>query len=108
MKQVDGLSPVKSEDCNSSRPPVNFPHIANQSLSYERSTLARNILFACEDCDGPMVPISHCIICKKTSHRRCVKCASKVRLDIHKSCECLSLLGSLHANRNKLRCDSSS
>ena len=105
MKQVDGLSPLIPEMRDSSQSLVNFPYSENHSLNYERSTLARSILFACEDCDGPMVPISHCIICKKTSHRRCVKCASKIRLDIHKSCECLALLGSLHASRKKIRGD---
>ena len=79
---------------------VDFPPIENHSQFYQRSILARNILFACEDCDGALIPSAQCVVCKKTSSRICVKCSSKVRLDWHKSCECLILVAFMQTRKS--------
>ena len=63
-------------------------------LSPVGSLLAKSVLFACSQCDGPLVPSSYCIICKKTAARYCANCGSIRDMGIHDSCKNLVIIGS--------------
>ena len=55
----------------------------------DRSSLEKILFFSCEKCSGPLIPISECKICHKTSFRKCRRCGSKTTSGNHTSCECL-------------------
>jgi hypothetical protein len=58
----------------------------------DRSRLAKMVFFSCEKCSGPLIPISSCEVCQKTSFRKCLKCGWKIISGSHDSCECLIAL----------------
>ncbi|RDJ36442.1 MAG: hypothetical protein DWQ19_07595 [Crenarchaeota archaeon] len=99
MQQTDVFSTVIPDVRDSCILSADFPPMKNHSSNYQKSILARNILFACEDCNGALIPSTLCVVCKKTNSRICVKCSSKIRLDGHKSCECLILLSLMHSEK---------
>jgi hypothetical protein len=53
----------------------------------DRDILAKSVLFFCEKCHGPLVPIAQCHVCKKTSHRQCVQCYFQKISGKHDSCK---------------------
>ena len=59
--------------------------IDSDSFIDER-TLTSALLFACEKCDGPLIPISGCLVCKKTVFRKCIKCDLIKKVGNHDNC----------------------
>ena len=51
--------------------------------------LSKRLFYACTDCEGPLVPISCCTFCKKTSIRKCTKCNQTWNIKNHESCKSL-------------------
>jgi hypothetical protein len=66
---------------------------------FDGNTLVKTILFVCKECEGPLAPSSSCLVCKRTSERKCTKCGNKVPNGLHLSCEYLGLLGKLQSNK---------
>lgn len=70
----------------------------DSSMTVDRMRLSiyndvvKKLFFICEICDGALVPISTCVLCKKTISRKCVGCGIKV--------------STLHTvSQSELRCD---
>lgn len=57
----------------------------NKKLSYYEN-LMKNLLYSCEKCDGALVQLATCVICKRTAMRICVKCNSIFKTS-HESCK---------------------
>lgn len=75
---------------NFSITPENFNKI-DEKLSNiyslaDNKKIIKSILFACEKCNGPLVPNSICIVCKKTSIRNCQNCGIKEESGNHVYC----------------------
>jgi hypothetical protein len=62
--------------------------------------LSKNIFYACLSCDGPLVPISLCVFCKRTSLRKCIKCSKAKEIQSHESCKILIAFGSVIAQNH--------
>ena len=58
------------------------------------NNLSKNIFFACDICEGPLVPITICIVCKKAEMRRCTRCLFLRNTYSHDACKCLIAVGS--------------
>jgi|SRR3972149_6583879 len=69
----------------------NFEALIESKLMINKKNLAKSVLFACELCNGPLVPSSACIICKKASSRTCLKCNLRKLTGTHLLC-CYSIL----------------
>ncbi len=82
----DRYSSINSNHTNLRNPPSN-------RLSRIGSILAKSVLFACSQCDGPLVPSSYCIVCKKTAIRCCNQCGTIRDMGIHDSCKDVIILG---------------
>ncbi|NNL57955.1 MAG: hypothetical protein HKP31_00525 [Nitrosopumilus sp.] len=54
---------------------------------------SKNIFYACGICEGPLVPVSSCAFCKRTSLRRCNKCKRVKDIQTHESCKILVCFG---------------
>ena len=88
---VEGIGFFR-EDSTQQMLPTNFPgHIKSDQKNKvpHKSILAKMVFFSCEKCCGPLIPVSDCKVCQKTSFRRCVKCGWKITSGNHDSCECL-------------------
>ncbi len=73
--------------------------LIEQKFHIDGNALAKTILFVCKECEGPITPSSSCLVCKRTSQRKCTKCENKVSYGSHQSCEYLALLGTLRSDR---------
>jgi hypothetical protein len=58
-------------------------HVREKLFSYE--TLMKKLFYACEKCDGALIQLATCVVCKRTSMRICVNCAT-VSKTPHESC----------------------
>ncbi|HUU48834.1 MAG TPA: hypothetical protein VMW55_08640 [Nitrosopumilaceae archaeon] len=56
--------------------------------------LSKNLFYACGICEGSLVPVAICTICKKTEIRRCTKCEIPRKMDSHEACKTLVSFGS--------------
>lgn len=70
-----------------------------QKFHFDGNALVKTILFVCKECDGPLAPLSSCLVCKRTSQRNCTRCGNKVPNGSHLSCEYLALLGKLQSSK---------
>jgi len=52
-----------------------------------------NFFYACSFCEGSLVPEAICIICKRTSVRKCAKCNHVCEMLNHESCRFLISFG---------------
>ena len=59
------------------------------------NNLSNTILYACSSCDGPLVPITNCVFCKKAVTRKCMKCNKTNNFGSHELCEILIHYGSM-------------
>jgi len=59
--------------------------IDSNSIVDERN-LSSALLFGCEKCTGPLIPISECLVCKRTIFRRCIKCDLVKKTGNHENC----------------------
>jgi hypothetical protein len=66
---------------------------------FNGNLLVKTVMFVCKECNGPLTPLSSCIVCKRTSQRKCTRCGSKVPYGFHMPCEYLALLGTFHSNK---------
>jgi len=48
--------------------------------------LIKNLLYACEECDGALVQLATCTVCKRTALRICVCCNAVFNIQ-HVSCQ---------------------
>ena len=55
--------------------------------------LSKSIFYACNRCDGALVPISVCIFCKRPSLRSCTNCDMTIDTRYHESCKILIVFG---------------
>src|SRR3990170_8218366 len=62
---------------------ANLKHL--HSLADDK-TIMKSIFFTCYRCDGPLVPNSMCVVCKRTSTRTCQDCGLKEESGNHVSC----------------------
>ena len=51
-----------------------------------------DFLYACENCDGPLVPTALCIVCKRAANRECLHCQKRIVAGTHSSCSTLIFL----------------
>jgi len=58
--------------------------------SNEKSHSSQDILYACAYCGGPIVPISNCVVCKKTDFRVCTVCNQFAEMHLHEKCTSLT------------------
>ena len=57
--------------------------------SKDDGILSKSIFYACNRCDGALVPISTCIFCKRPSLRSCTNCDMTIDTRYHESCKIL-------------------
>ncbi|WP_316504785.1 hypothetical protein [Nitrosopumilus sp.] len=62
--------------------------------------LSKSIFYICTNCEGPLVPISTCVFCKRITLRRCTKCAKTRDVKSHDSCKVLISFGNAVVQRN--------
>ncbi|QLH06830.1 hypothetical protein C5F50_06875 [Nitrosopumilus ureiphilus] len=55
--------------------------------------LSKSIFYACNRCDGALIPISICIFCKRPSLRSCTNCDMTIDTRYHESCKILISFG---------------
>lgn len=67
--------------------------------SKDRNSLAKSILFSCQHCSGPLVPIAECQVCKKPSIRQCVKCSLEIFSGKHDVCKNLIIYAKFSTKR---------
>ena len=72
----------------------------NFKSSLDKEDLSREIFYACGICEGPLVPVSSCTFCKRTSLRRCNKCNRIKDMKVHESCKILVNFGWAIAKRH--------
>ena len=66
-----------------------------------RSNLSKSLFYACSICEGPLVPVSYCTFCKKTSLRVCTRCNCTRDIQNHDSCKSLlSFAGIIFKNKD--------
>lgn len=53
----------------------------------------KKMFFECEKCDGALVQLATCIVCKRTAMRICVNCTTVLKIP-HESC------GIIHSNNH--------
>lgn len=80
------------------------PSAQNQSTvcvdSTENDSLSKNIFFICSFCEGPLTPISVCIVCKRAHNRSCAKCNLVKEVNLHLNCKYLISLRDKIRNQN--------
>ncbi len=84
--------------------------IIEQKIHYDGNALAKTILLVCKDCEGPIAPLATCLVCKRTSHRKCTRCGTQVSYGSHEACEYLANLGKnrLKKLNNKMKKEATS
>jgi len=60
-----------------------------QEDDFVSSNFQCNFLYACENCDGPLAPIAVCMVCKRASVRKCLRCQRDIITCTHLSCDTL-------------------
>ena len=58
--------------------------------NFVSSNFTCNFLYACEVCDGPLVPVALCTVCKRASVRKCLHCQRDIIIGTHSSCSALT------------------
>jgi len=106
VNNKQGVPPINEiwSDNESKLAPAFFPEQQisepiEQKLRFDGNSLVKTILFVCKECEGPLAPSSSCLVCKRTSQRKCTKCENKVPNGSHLSCEYIALLGKLRSNK---------
>ncbi|MCV0392583.1 MAG: hypothetical protein K5790_04720 [Nitrosopumilus sp.] len=66
---------------------------SNLKDSLDKEDISREIFYACGICEGPLVPVSSCTFCKRTSLRRCNRCNRIKDMKVHESCKILVNFG---------------
>ena len=67
--------------------------------SDNENDLSKGIFYICKNCEGPMIPISTCIFCKRTTLRRCTGCDKIRDIKSHDSCKILISFGNAVVQR---------
>ncbi len=63
--------------------------------------LSKSIFYACNRCDGALVPISVCIFCKRPSLRSCTNCDMIIDTRYHESCKILIVFGNTISKKSR-------
>ena len=108
MIELQGITPAENTKtidsdkkiiCPTTKFPSYTSELTNSKPTVDRSILGKNIFFFCENCSGPLVPISKCEVCNKTSIRKCTKCDLEIIYENHTSCNYLILLKNMRLKR---------
>ncbi|TFH00661.1 MAG: hypothetical protein E4G77_04660 [Nitrosopumilus sp.] len=95
MNTLRGIMPIKTllidESKSASRTPDQTMVCANFN---DGGDLSKHFLLACHICEGPLVPVSICKICKKAEMRRCTKCFFLRNTYSHEDCKSMVSFGS--------------
>lgn len=57
----------------------------------------QNIFYSCTTCQGPLIPVSNCIFCKRSTMRKCTDCGALKKFSSHDSCKTLLSFGKIIA-----------
>ena len=106
MNNIQGYVPINEHLTSQEKSvvePVSIPLLEPskfiaKKIDIDGKTLIKNILFICDKCEGPLVPASNCIVCKRTLLRKCTSCGNQLQNSPHESCEYLVLMGKLRSN----------
>lgn len=79
-----------------------IPNISQyQSInSKDDVILSKSIFYACNRCDGALVPISVCIFCRRPSLRSCTNCNMIIDTRYHESCKILITFGNMVSKKS--------
>ncbi len=83
-----------------------LPSIGTKSFDHSKITnsdeenISKSIFYACTVCEGPLVPVSSCTFCKRTSLRKCTKCDKIKDMAFHESCKILVSFGWVIAQKH--------
>ena len=71
----EGVSDVKSGTPNSER---------ERLVHYD--SLIRKLFYACEYCDGALIHLANCVVCKRATIRKCTHCNTELKIS-HSACD---------------------
>ena len=94
MNTLRGKSPIKTPLTDESKSAVTRSQSLVCANFNDGNDLSKNLFYACGICEGPLVPVAICTICKKTEIRRCTKCEIPRKMDSHEACKTLVSFGS--------------
>ncbi|MFB5628145.1 MAG: hypothetical protein ACE5R5_08110 [Nitrosarchaeum sp.] len=95
MRETISIESIEKPDS----PISNTKQIAGFNFD-DGSNLSKNIFYACMNCNGPLVPISMCVFCKRASLRKCIKCGKPKEIQSHESCKILITFGNTIAQKH--------
>lgn len=110
MNNPQGTTPINGQMSYQEEAPIivpaNYPRpriseLLEQNLHIDGNSLAKEALFSCHKCKGPLVPSSMCPVCNRTSFRKCTLCKNEVQNGSHQLCDFLILLRELKTNQHQ-------
>lgn len=93
-----GILSIKNFMENQAKNVKSKPIILDSEI--DKEDLSKNIFYACGICEGPLVPVSSCAFCKRTSLRRCNKCNRIKDMQTHEPCKILVSFGWVIAKKH--------
>ena len=90
LKRMISVNPVIT---NSDSPPHRCIQKNILAYSDDGSILSKIIFYAGSVCNGSLVHEAGCIVCKRTSVGKCVKCNQTCKMSNHESCKILMSFG---------------
>ncbi|AFS81489.1 hypothetical protein NKOR_08140 [Candidatus Nitrosopumilus koreensis AR1] len=95
LKEVSSFDNSKNESISTAT--IYCPTIEFVS-SNDVKNISKNVFYACANCNGPLIPLSICICCKRAVTRHCVKCGKTDETKSHDACKILISFGNKIAN----------
>ena len=90
MSTLKGEIFIKNNSKKESKFPVqSHNHITELMNSNDEADLSRSIFYACNVCEGPLIPIANCVFCKRASVRTCAACNGIREIQHHEPCKIL-------------------
>jgi hypothetical protein len=77
------------------------PNIESHAISSEKDRLAtydsliKKLFYACECCDGALIQLAVCTVCRRAIIRRCTQCSTELKIS-HPMCEIPNNVNSSH------------
>jgi hypothetical protein len=68
------------------------PNIESYAVNSEKDRLAtydsliKKLFYACEYCDGALIQLAICIVCRRAIIRKCTQCSTELKIS-HPMCE---------------------
>ena len=94
MNTLRGISSIKTPLIEGSKSAVTRSQSLVCANFNDGNDLSKNIFYACDICEGPLVPVSICTICKKATLRSCTKCDVIRNIHSHEACKNLASFAS--------------